>query len=152
MFKMSIVDYVYGKEERFIKSVYTSLLDTWCIYYSFLSRHLDEMSNEDIENSFNNFIKVVYTWFPPKIGKEKCFQNLIDKLNLRPKYNKIIEAKAKVEQALALEKQRERENNNIINHENTIKNAGGPPPNINDFLKMKFKLINSNVFSIDINF
>ena len=49
-----------------------------------------------------------------------------------------------------LEKQRERENNNIIN-ENTIKNEGGPPPNINKFLK-NFKLINSNLFSIDINF
>ena len=46
-----------------------------------------------------------------------------------------------------LERQRERE----INHENKIRNAEGPP-NISDFLKTKFKLINLNLFKIDIDF
>jgi hypothetical protein len=104
MFKASIIDYVYGKDEKFIESVYTSLLDTWCIYYNKLIKRIYDMNNENIQNDYNIFIKVIYSWFPPRKGKEQSFQNLIDKLNLRSKYNKIIETKAKIEQAIVLER------------------------------------------------
>ena len=39
------------------------------------------MNNENIQNDYNIFIKVIYSWFPPRKGKEQSFQNLIDKLN-----------------------------------------------------------------------
>ena len=143
MFKTSIIDYVYGKDKNFINSVYTSLLDTWCIYFNDLKRRIYEMNYGEIENDINNFIKMVYIWFPPRQGKEQCFQNLIDKLGLRPNYNKIIETKAKIEQ-VALERQRE------INNENINRNVG--PAHISDFLKIKFKLINLNLFNINIDF
>ena len=74
MFKASIIDYVYGKDEKFIESVYSSLLDTWCIYYNKLIKLIYDMNNENIQNDYNNFIKVIYSWFPPRKGKEQVFK------------------------------------------------------------------------------
>ena len=89
-------------------------------------------------------MQILHSWFPT--NKEECFQKLIDKLNLREKYNEIIKIKQLIEK---IEKE-EKEKRNEISVNNPIKNCGG---GIEISTEIKFKIldITKALFGLEIN-
>ena len=138
LFRTSIIHYIFGNENAFINSVYTSILDAWCTFYESIKGYQILKNNQE---EYKKFLQILHSWFPTY--KEECFQKLIDKLNLREKYNEIIKIKQMIEKI-------EKEEKNEISVENPIKNTAG---GIQISTEMKFKIldITKALFGLEIN-
>ena len=141
LFRTSIIHYIFGKEKAFINSIYTSILDAWCIFYESIKGYQILKDNKE---EYKKFLQILHSWFPT--NKEECFQKLIDKLNLREKYNEIIKVKQMIEKI----KKKEKEKRNEISVNNPIKNCGG---GIEISTEIKFKIldITKALFGLEIN-
>ena len=138
LFRTSIIPYIFGNEKAFINSIYTSILDAWCYFYESIKGYQILKDNKE---EYKKFLKILHSWFPN--NKEECFQKLIDKLNLREKYNEIIRIKQMIEKI-------KKEEQNEISVNNPIKNSAGGIK-INTEMKFKILDITKALFGIEIN-
>ena len=141
LFRTSIIHYIFGKEKIFIDSIYTSIFDAWCEFYESIKGY---QILKDNKNEYEKFLKILHSWFPNNKTKDECFQHLIDKLNLREKYDEVIKIKNMAENIKREEEKENNEDNNII------KNTGG---GIYLSFEEKYKIafITKTLFDIEIN-
>ena len=141
LFRTSIIHYIFGKDTTFIESIYTSILDAWCQFYEFINGYQIPRDNK---KEYDSFLKILYSWLPKNKSKDECFQYLIDKLNLREKYNEIMKIKNMIE-TIKREEEKEKSENNII------KNTGGSGIFLSLEAKYKIALITKTLFDLEIN-
>ena len=143
LFKSALIFYINGNEQIFLDCIYTSIMDAWRIFYNDVSWNLKEIN---LNEKYNSFLNKIDTWFPKNLGKEGCFNHLIDKLNMRKQYNNIMHLKKIREEEEKIKKKIINQKNNQ-NYNHNIQNFVQP---INEFLINKLIEIAKKLFDIEV--